>query len=490
MASFRNTRSARGKSGAGRKALWLLGLALFGVWTSCSRSPSTAHNPLLVVLPQVEQSKRDAASPVGFAAWVGFVAREEFGPALRVAAPPEVVNALGLDSLASSSFVRRVLGRVEPDLVVLCRRSGSGGLAWRLESRGQMLAEGVSSSGSDWVGELFGALAAHLGTKIDQAEIQVPDSSVFRLAGEYLLGEAGSSEREPTQTRMAGADFLAATQVVFHLNCALEDRAQNEDLTEPLYKAGEVLRAQWHDTSSTEWKLWRGAYFVVAQRWSQAERWLSTAWKENPTDGRIAYWLSHLHPSRLEALGLGGTERALKLAISLNPLLFEARLTLADLYFGNRRFKEEERVLKRLLAINPTHEEALMKLGRIYMVTNDVPKVLATYKRVVDLNPANADAYYNLGIVYFGTGDLQDAEKLFQRAVELNDHPEAHLYLGFLYEKLGEREKAIAEYRKRIRMRKGPDDQYANEARKRLWELLHSADVQGQKAAGTGAGVR
>ena len=412
---------------------------------------------------------------------MGFVARREFAKSLRVAAPPEVVNALGLDSLVSPRFVRSALNRVAPDFTVFCEYRAPGRMVWRLETRKGFQAEGSAAGEGETVQTLFQTLAAGLSVKLDSVRLDHPESSVLQLAGQLLLNQVKPTVADVPSVGAVGASFLGATRVAYHLDRALESRAQHEDPTESLFTAGEILRAQWHDTSSAEWKLWRGAYFVVAQRWSQAERWLGAAWKQNPADGRTAYWLSHLHPSRLEALGLGGTEKALKQAIALNPLLFEARLTLADLYFGNRRFKEEERVLERALAINPTHEEALMKLGRVYMVTNDVPKVLATYKRVIDLDPANADAYYNLGIVYLGTGDLKDAEKLFQRAIELNDHPEAHLYLGFLYEKLGERDKAIAEYRKRIRMRKGPDDQYANEARKRLWELLHTVDTRTRK---------
>ena len=475
MASSENTKNVWKTLGARRTTWLLLGLAFFVAGVSCARKLPSVDRPLVVIVPK-PGSEAGAATSVGLAEWVGLELRSRFGARLRVAAVPEVVNALGLDSLSSLAFVRRALERVRASAVAFCTAPSPDSLVWSVEVGGKPVAQGqANGSGAS---ELFAALGRQLGEPDIPSDVQCPAPGILHRVGQLLLGRVESPAKVALAPDSAGGALLGVARFTYFLNRVLENRVRHEDVTEPLYEAGEVLRTQWYDTSSTEWKLWRGAYFTVAQRWSQAERWLAAAWKANPADGRVAYWLSHMHPSRLQALGLGGTEAALKLVIELNPLLFEARLQLAELYFGNRRFREEERVLKRLLAINPSHVEALMKLGRLYMTENKVPEVLETYKRVIDLDPANADAYYNLGIVYFGTGDLRDAQKLFQRAVELTDHPEAHLYLGFLYEKLGKRDSAITEYRKRIRLRKGPDDQYANEARKRLWELLHSGDAE------------
>ena len=53
----------------------------------------------------------------------------------------------------------------------------------------------------------------------------------------------------------------------------------------------------------------------------------------------------------------------------------------------------------------------------------------------------------------------------------------AHLYLAYLYDVQGKKEKAIEHLRERIRQRKGLDDEFAEEARKRLFDLVHGDSI-------------
>jgi tetratricopeptide (TPR) repeat protein len=99
--------------------------------------------------------------------------------------------------------------------------------------------------------------------------------------------------------------------------------------------------------------------------------------------------------------------------------------------------------------------------------------VIEIYNKILDIDPHNADAYYNLGIYYFNSGDIANAERFFSTAVEINDHLNSHLYLGHIFESKGMLAEAIAEYRIRIRHKRGPKDPYAEEARKRIFQLMN-----------------
>ncbi len=468
------TRERIGALSARLGAGWVVCLAFFVFVLGCGGPKEGSRRvPLVLVLPQSDPLESGVAA--GLAGSAALNLRNAFGGELRVSGVPECLSALPLDSLVSPPYVDTLVKKVGADAAVLVRvgrRRGVLRFEWRLVRTGGGTA--WATVGESWK-ELIDRVAREFGLEPKREPPTISSIWKLRESGRSFYHAAGVRV-EPYRARKRGyTEVLGWARAEAMLRDLAELRLADEDLTDALYRLGEFLTRVWHDTSSTEWCRLRGAYFVYAERWSQAEKWLERAYRRNPRDGRTLYWLAHLHPSRLAALQLGGWEEALRRAVEYNPLLFDARLQLVDLYFHNRRFRAARREIDALLAINPDHERGLMMSGRLYITQNDIPNVLKTYKRVLDLNPANADAYYNLGIVYFHTGKLEDAEKLFRRAVEINNYRDAHLYLGLIYEKLGRTEDAIREYRVRIRLRKGPDDEFADEARQRLFAILHAA---------------
>ncbi len=68
------------------------------------------------------------------------------------------------------------------------------------------------------------------------------------------------------------------------------------------------------------------------------------------------------------------------------------------------------------------------------------------FERAVKDNPQDAQAHLNLGSGYYAVGDLDAAFNEFQQAATLApslDH--AHYYLGILYAKRGDKDKARQE---------------------------------------------
>ena len=221
-----------------------------------------------------------------------------------------------------------------------------------------------------------------------------------------------------------------------------------------------------------------GEYSVYRERWSVAEDMLAKAYRLNPNNPRLYLTFSRLHRSRYQQLGLKDEEELFKRAIFIHPGYEDAYLMLADHHLFKNRREPAIQVLEQFLQINPNSVPELMALGKIYLVRNDILKIIAVFNRVLQLEPDNADAYYNLGILYYNSKDFDTAEKFFMRALSINNHANTHLYLAYLYEARGEYEKAIDYLRKRIRLRKGPDDEFAEEARKHLFQLVHRDSTQ------------
>ncbi|NLP12578.1 tetratricopeptide repeat protein [bacterium] len=216
---------------------------------------------------------------------------------------------------------------------------------------------------------------------------------------------------------------------------------------------------------------WLGAYYLAEKQWAQAGRHLRKAVTLDPDDAEAFSLYAYLNASRFKEIGLQDDEEMLRHVLHLNPCDESARLRLAEWYFSRNDQKAAEREARALLSIHPRSIDGLMFLGKLAATDRNFAKLAEIYDNIFSIDPHNADAYYNLGIYYYQSEDLDNAEKLFNRAVRLSNHTDSHLYLGQIYERRGEIEKAIEEYRLRIRYKKGLEDRFADVARARLFEL-------------------
>ena len=94
--------------------------------------------------------------------------------------------------------------------------------------------------------------------------------------------------------------------------------------------------------------------------------------------------------------------------------------------------------------------------------------------QMILLDPVKAE--FAETIAYYNDDKEDEAARFFQKAVELDNHGDSYFYLGVIHANRGEIEKAIEYFRGRIRLRQGPEDFFAEEARKHLIRLIHSED--------------
>ncbi len=285
--------------------------------------------------------------------------------------------------------------------------------------------------------------------------------NAIQVAGEAIAADSNLVEA-----------YLLAGKSNFEL--ALEKRKQGEVPVELFEKSREFFEETIRlDSTNSEAFTFLGEYYVYSERWSLAEEALSLAYQLNPNFARIYLSLSLLHDSRYRKLGFKNEEQLYKRAIFMNPCYEDAYLMLSDYYLYANNRKDAVRVLKKYLKINPNSVRSLMALGKMYLVRNEMLKIVEVFNRVLELEPDNSDAYYNLGILYYNSKDYENAENFFKRALAIDNHLNSHLYLAYIYEEQGKLEEAIKHLRYRIRYRKGRDDEFAEEARKHLYNLIH-----------------
>ena len=92
------------------------------------------------------------------------------------------------------------------------------------------------------------------------------------------------------------------------------------------------------------------------------------------------------------------------------------------------------------------------KLGLAYLNEDQTQLAFIEFHKAGKINPKDPDVQYGMGHVFFLQGRLKDAEKAFRKAIRIApDFSEAHNYLGTVYERLSEPDKAISAYKRALR---------------------------------------
>ena len=103
------------------------------------------------------------------------------------------------------------------------------------------------------------------------------------------------------------------------------------------------------------------------------------------------------------------------------------------------------------IAADPSSAKAQVMLGDLLLTKGSLEEAEKAFDAALALNARDHDALTGKGIVLARMGKVQAAEEMLQKALILNPNPVRTYYeLGLLYEKRGDYEKAIAEYKNGI----------------------------------------
>jgi len=144
-------------------------------------------------------------------------------------------------------------------------------------------------------------------------------------------------------------------------------------------------------------------------------------------------------------LKLNQTEKAIKAyktSIDLNPYRDDTHITLGNLYFSEKRYKEAEIEYKEAVRLNPIANN-YYALGQAYLELgqyNDAENQFNTVKR---LAPDSPNGNFGLGLAYSRQGRFEDAVRQFKEAISLRkDLYDAYAEMGYAYADLGQMDKA------------------------------------------------
>lgn len=141
--------------------------------------------------------------------------------------------------------------------------------------------------------------------------------------------------------------------------------------------------------------------------------------------------------------------------IELGQLFTKRKSPLAIRYFDNA------------LLIDSLDLNAMMGKAYYFQMQNQLPEAIALYRKAVEIDPHYATALFNLGLIYLDQKDLDKAYQHFDLITKQSvTFYRAYYYRGFIEEKRGNKDAAIADYRQALEFRSDYDK--ALEGLKRL----------------------
>jgi tetratricopeptide (TPR) repeat protein len=113
---------------------------------------------------------------------------------------------------------------------------------------------------------------------------------------------------------------------------------------------------------------------------------------------------------------------------------------------GIGTYDQAMRHFDRAIRIWPDYADAYLNRGLAEHGARHSAEALADFDRALDLDPSLTRAYNARGQIYLENGDVQQTIRDCSKSIQVNPTVDAYYQRGEAYEKLGEHQKAIADF--------------------------------------------
>jgi len=135
-------------------------------------------------------------------------------------------------------------------------------------------------------------------------------------------------------------------------------------------------------------------------------------------------------------------------AVELDQNYFDAYMQLGVL-FSMKNNPLGLEYFNTALKIEPKSIEALYGIGKFLQNVGEYDKALKAYEDLLAISPENQDAVFNMGAIYYEQKQYPEALQKFEKTIQRDENFYRGYYgRGRCYEALGEKEKAIVDYRR------------------------------------------
>lgn len=146
-------------------------------------------------------------------------------------------------------------------------------------------------------------------------------------------------------------------------------------------------------------------------------------------------------------------EGTYQLILNLSANDAEAHFYLANVYDELKERKKAKVHLKKALELKPDYHQALNYLGYLYVEDNEnLNAAEIMIKKALEMQPDNGAYIDSLGWFYFKKGRFKDSARELEKASSLIEDPVIYDHLGEVYFKLGDSQKAKANWQKSLQL--------------------------------------
>lgn len=189
-----------------------------------------------------------------------------------------------------------------------------------------------------------------------------------------------------------------------------------------------------------------GTFYLASGKHKKAFEYYRKAIDKNTKNvgALYAYGIEILKKDGKADEALQHLERARKLNAKIN-LDKNIRLAIGSCYWVKNDIDRAINTLESLISdYSYVNAHVYTTLGYFYILKNDYDKAMEYSKKAIDDNPEHAAAWDNVGQIYFRQDNYSDARASFEKALKYKgDMVDSLYYLGLIYEKDGEPDKAF-----------------------------------------------
>jgi tetratricopeptide (TPR) repeat protein/tRNA A-37 threonylcarbamoyl transferase component Bud32 len=133
-------------------------------------------------------------------------------------------------------------------------------------------------------------------------------------------------------------------------------------------------------------------------------------------------------------------------ALAIRPNYFRNNSALGVFYYRRGQYAEAAIAFQRVTENQPDSAWGFINLGAAYLKSGDNRRALENFERAIQIAPDEA-AYSNVGTIHYAEGRYAEAARAFEQAIRLGPKNHvSHRNLGDAYLRLGQRDRARAEY--------------------------------------------
>jgi serine/threonine protein kinase/tetratricopeptide (TPR) repeat protein len=124
-------------------------------------------------------------------------------------------------------------------------------------------------------------------------------------------------------------------------------------------------------------------------------------------------------------------EKMAKKALTIDPELVEAHLTLGRVFDFEKKYAEAIDEFKNVIELSPSNNDAHRRIGYVYQNDlYDYPKAITSFQKALEIRPTDAKSYRGLGGSYSSMRRYDEAIKFIQKGLEIS--PDDIYLLAFL----------------------------------------------------------